>query len=303
MSGQPNKPHTGEREMLQVNSTPAIKSVRTLSTGMGAQHEEHRYGSWKPALWWIFASKSWVEIPILVYVIEHRDGLVLFDAGMDRAAVTDPRYVENPITRLFQRNLFQLEIGPAETLANKLQELGYNTADVRTAAVSHLHFDHVGCIKEIPQAELLVSEAEWKQLDEPHPERDFFLQKHIQLPGAKWRQIEFQPTDDPVLGAFGECFDVMGDGSMVLLPTPGHTAGSMSMLVRSVSTPPMLMVGDLTYAPESLHKDQLPGTGDKELLLQSYAKVRALKEQLPDLVILPCHDIEAAQKVSAIFGE
>jgi len=75
------------------------------------------------------------------------------------------------------------------------------------------------------------------------------------------------------------------------------------MLVRSVSTPPMLMVGDLTYAPESLHKDQLPGTGDKELLLQSYAKVRALKEQLPDLVILPCHDIEAAQKVSAIFGE
>jgi hypothetical protein len=49
-------------------------------------------------------------------------------------------------------------------------------------------------------------------------------------------------------------------------------------------------VADLTYDVDSLIKDQVPGTGDAVLLRSSFAKVRALKRQLPDLVILASHD-------------
>src|SRR5262249_24434281 len=85
------------------------------------------------------------------------------------------------------------------------------------------------------------------------------LRSHIQLPGLNWHQISLEPTNDPALAPFTESLDVIGDGSLVLLPTPGHTAGSVSLLVRRVGRPPLLLVGDLTYGAQILQRSQLPG--------------------------------------------
>ena len=85
---------------------------------------------------------------------------------------------------------------------------------------------------------------------------------------------------------------------MIVLPTPGHLPGSVSLLVRRGDRPPLLMVGDLTYDVGLLMQDNVPGTGNAALLRETYAKVRALKEQMPDLVILPAHDPTAASKLA-----
>lgn len=285
--------------MAQPAIDTPIKSVHVFSTGSGAQHKEHRYGSLMPSMWWVLTSRSWVKIPINVFLIEHKDGLVLFDAGLDPAVDTDPNYISNPIVRFFRHKLFRLHIEQDDTLTAKLNELGYGACDIRKVVVSHLHFDHVGCIKEVPDAELLVSRDEWRLLSNPHSERDFIFREHIDLPKAKWRQIDFSKTDDALLSDFDDCYDVMGDGSLVVLPTPGHTAGSISMLVRTEARAPLLLVGDLTYEADLLMNDQFPGTGDKAQLCASFAKVRALKEKLPDLVILPAHDFAAQPSLSA----
>ncbi|MEN8108929.1 MAG: N-acyl homoserine lactonase family protein [Pseudomonadota bacterium] len=285
--------------MSKANTDQVIKFVHVFSAGSGGQHKEHRYGSRLPQLWWVLTSQSWIKVPINVYALEHREGLVLFDAGLDPAIGTDPNYISSPVGRFFMRKLFRLHIGPDDTLTKKLEGLGYVTADVRKVIVSHLHFDHVGGIAHVPQADLLVSKDEWRQLSGPHPEREWIFREHIELPGAKWRQIEFAPTDDPLLAPFGGCYDVMGDGSMILLPTPGHTPGSMSMLVRAGGLPPLLLVADLTYQADLLIKDQVPGTGNAKQLRSSFAKVRALKKQLPNLVILPAHDPRAAETLRA----
>jgi N-acyl homoserine lactone hydrolase len=268
-----------------------IKSVRVVSTGSGGQHKEHRFGSWKLALWWVLFSRSWIDIPINVFVIEHKDGIVLFDAGLDLAVSEDPDYFPGAAGRFFARRLFRLSMGPADTLTRKLAGIGVSVSDVCKLVVSHLHFDHVGGIKEIPQADLLVARDEWAHLSDPRSERGFFLRNHIEIPNAKWRQIDFAPTDDPVLESFGRCYDVMEDGSMVLLSTPGHSPGSLSMLVRGKARAPLLLVGDLTYDVDMLMGDKTPGTGDRAQLRESFAKVRALKRLLPDLIILPTHDL------------
>ena len=91
----------------------------------------------------------------------------------------------------------------------------------------------------------------------------------------------------------------MGDGSMLVLPTPGHLEGSVSMLVRGGERPPLLSVGDLTYDEGLLQRDQFPAIGNKDELRASFAKVRALKGRMPDLVILPAHDFAAAEKLRA----
>jgi len=106
-----------------------------------------------------------------------------------------------------------------------------------------------------------------------------------------------EPTDDPTLVPFSESLDVMGDGSLVLLPTPGHTPGSISLLIRRTTRSPLLLVGDLTYGAELLERRQLPGVGVRSRLVQATEKVLALKQRMPDLVILPAHDPTAARRL------
>ncbi|MEM7612500.1 MAG: N-acyl homoserine lactonase family protein [Pseudomonadota bacterium] len=269
----------------------SVESVQAFTTGAAQQHKEHRFGSRAPKIWWALTSRSWIEIPINVFVIKHQDGQVLFDTGLDPAVNSDPHYVHSAIGRFFMRRVFRFDIGPDDTVTANLMRLNLRAEDVSTVVVSHLHFDHIGGIGDVPQAELLVSRDEWEQLSGPHPDRDYFFREHIILPGAKWRPIDFASTDDPILAPFGGCYDVMGDGALILIPTPGHTRGSLSMLIRTQERPPLLLIGDLSYSPELLMRDQLPGIfADKSQLAASYAKVRTLKSQLPDLVILGSHD-------------
>ena len=291
------------RNTASISTEPAIRNVQILSTGSGEQHKEHRYGSRLPTIVWVFMSRSWIEIPIHVFVIEHRDGLVLFDTGLDPAIVSNPTYIDSVIGRFFMKRIFRLHIGPTDTLANKLNAIGYAASDVCKVVVSHLHFDHIGGIGDVPQADLLVSRNEWRQLSQPHPERSYIFREHIELPGAKWQPFDFVATDDPLLRPFGSCYDVMGDGSIVLIPTPGHTVGSLSMLVRTDNYPPLLLIGDLAYDVDLLMRDQLPGVyANKTQLQSSFARVRGLKAQLPDLLILGSHDPAAVSALNSVTG-
>lgn len=278
-------------------STP-VRSVKVIRTGSGAGHPEHVYGTRKPALWWIFTSPRSIELPINVYVIEHDEGLMLFDTGMDRAVVTDPDYWPDPITGLFMRHIFRWNIGPEDTLARQLDLAGYSAADVRKAVVSHLHADHVGGIGDIPGADLYVSSEAWEHMLGPHPEREMVLRRDIDIPGARWHRFTFEATDDPALAPFSAAYDLMGDGSMMILPTPGHLPGSVSMLVRRSHAAPVLLIGDLTYAEELLDHDRVPGTGDAAQLRASFSSVRELRDRTPGLVILPAHDWDAADKLA-----
>lgn len=272
------------------DADPAVRAVHAVRTGWGEQHPEHRFGTRKPLVWWLLTARRWIRIPIHCYLLEHRDGLVLFDAGLDPAIVSDPGYVDSALGRFLLKRIFRFHVGPEDALDRRLAKLGFRAEGVRTVVVSHLHFDHVGGIAHVPRAELLVSGDAWRRLSQPKPEHDWLLREHILIPGARWRPIEFAPTDDPLLADFEGSHDVFDDGSLVLLPTPGHSPGSLSMLVRSEGLPPLLLVGDLTYQLDLLMDDRVPGIGEPDVLRASFAKVRALLERLPDLVVLPAHD-------------
>lgn len=283
---------------------PPIKALHVLSSGWAEQHKEHRYGTWMPRTMWALLSRSWVKLPINYFLIEHRDGLVLFDTGLDPRLTTDPTYIDSPIGRFLLRRIFRFHLLAESRLDNVVTEAGFRPFEIKKAVISHLHFDHVGGIEQIPQANLIVSQTEWDQLSEPHPEHDWILKEHIQIPGARWTPIKFEPVDNPLFQEFDGAYDVAGDGSMVLLPTPGHTPGSLSMLIRRDGWDPVLLVGDLTYEAELLANDITPGTGDTVTLRKTYAKVRGLQEELPGLAIVPAHDFAASESISrAIRGQ
>jgi N-acyl homoserine lactone hydrolase len=282
----------------EIGSADPVRAVSVVSTGSVEIHPEHAHGTRKPLYWWLLTSRSWLPPrPINVYVIEHAGRLVLFDTGQDRASVTDDSYFPGGFTGIVYDRLARFHIGPEETLDSQLNALGYSTADVGTAVLSHLHQDHIGGIPQLSRADLLVSAAEWQELARFAPQPRGFLREHIMIPGRTWRRVSFEPTTDPALAPFDESFDVMGDGSLIVLPTPGHTVGSVSLLVRRRSMPPLLLVGDLTYGAELLEHRQLPGVGDRTVLAGTTDKVLALKLRMPGLVILPAHDPTAAHRL------
>ncbi|MEU4233851.1 N-acyl homoserine lactonase family protein [Nonomuraea sp. NPDC026600] len=285
------------------DATSTIKQVSVISTGSVSIHPEHVGPTRKPMYWWLFTSRRWTTpLPINVYVIERDDGLVLFDTGQDRASVTDPGYFPGGITGVMYDRLARFDIGPADTLRGRLAAIGYDIADVHTAVLSHLHQDHIGGLRELTHAEIVVSGEEWRSFQEPLPELRGLLRSHIDLPGLRWRHVDPGPIDDPRIAPFTTGHDLFGDGGLVLLPTPGHTPGSLSRLVRGAAHPPLLMVGDLTYDARLLREGLVPGVGERRQLNDTTKAINTLREQNPGLVILPAHDPGAAARLAAVSG-
>ncbi|MEV0890991.1 N-acyl homoserine lactonase family protein [Promicromonospora sp. MEB111] len=287
-----------------MSMTDPIARVSVISTGSVSIRPEHVGPTRKNTYVWLFTSTRWTAPrPINVYVIEHRDGLVLFDTGQDRASVTDPDYFPRGLNGLIYSRLAKFEIGPTDTLEAGLSGLGHRLEDVDKAVISHLHQDHIGGLPVLGGAEILVSDQEWDSLSEPLPEARGLLRSHIDLHGLRWNRVAPEPLTDPALAPFTHGHDLFDDGSLVLLPTPGHTPGSQSLLVRRPGHAPLLLVGDLTYDARLLAAGKLPGIGDKGRLRDTVAKVDALRETQPGLVILAAHDPRAADLLAEALAE
>jgi glyoxylase-like metal-dependent hydrolase (beta-lactamase superfamily II) len=178
---------------------------------------------------------------------------------------------------------------PQESLSAGLDRLGYAAGDVKTAVISHLHHDHIGGLAELSHADIMVSQAEWDTLASPLAELRGLMRRHIDLPGLRWHRITAEPADDPGLAPFRSSHDLFGDGSLVLLPTPGHTPGSMSLLIRRPGWPPLMMVGDVTYDAHLPETGHVPGVGGHRHLREATAMINTMRQHYPGLVILPAH--------------
>ena len=273
-----------------------VTQVSVISTGTVRIRPEHVETNGTPRLWWLSTSRRWTAPrPINVYVIEHERGLVLFDTGQDRRSVTDPSYFPGGVVGHLYRRLATFDIPEDATLGEQLSARGYDIADVRFAILSHLHQDHIGGLRELPpSARVLVSSTDLASVDKRFAVLDGVMREHIRIPGVDWLPIDPVPVADDSIAPFTHAHDVMGDGSLLLLPTPGHTPGSMSLLVRSEGLPTMLLVGDLTYDAELLAADRVPGVGERRLLHETTQRVNELVSRNPGAVVLAAHDPAAA---------
>ena len=98
-------------------------------------------------------------VPVNAFLVEHPDGLCLFDTGQTARAAEPgwfPRW--QPFFRLSR---FELE--PADEVAAQLRARGIEAGNVRRVVLSHLHTDHVGGLDAFTGAEVLVPRLEWER--------------------------------------------------------------------------------------------------------------------------------------------
>ena len=179
--------------------------------------------------------------PVNVFAVVHPDGVLVFDTGQSAAAAR-PGFLPwwHPYLRLAR-----FELTREDEAAEQLRTLGIDPAAVRWVVLSHLHTDHVGGIGAFPQAEVIVSRVEWN------------LARGLRgrLRGYVQRQLPTEPRlarfDGPRVGPLPCSEDLAGDGTLLLVPTPGHTAGHMSVLVRAGDRV-YLLAGDLAHTVAEL---------------------------------------------------
>jgi N-acyl homoserine lactone hydrolase len=193
------------------------------------------------------------------YLIHHSsEGYLLWDTGItDRLAALPDGQTVQPTGQTWHR---------PQTLVAALAALGVRPADVRYVAVSHVHPDHVGNVQEFPDATLIIQKAEW--------EYGLKLPLTPFSPGLKTRQIEGDK-------------DLFGDGSVVILSTPGHTPGHQSLLVHLEKTGYVVLSGDVVHFQSNWDNRRVPGfNSDKAQSIASMEKIaRALADKHAQLWI------------------
>jgi len=267
--------------------------IHAIQTGTVAVKARQREGSGPGPLRLVNTLRDdrWTEpLPILAWVIEHPEGLVVVDTG-ETARTAEKGYFPSwhPYFRLGVREWVAAdeEIGP------QLQRLGLSPADVRWVVLTHLHTDHAGGLAHFPDSEILVSRTELRQASGALGRARGYLPN-------RWPHW-FSPTpvdlDDGAFGPIRGTRRLTAAGDVTLLATPGHTPGHMSVAV-DLHDRLVLLAGDASYTQDLMLAGVADGvTNDARTARSTLAALRALAQSRPT-IYLPSHDPDSPRRLA-----
>jgi glyoxylase-like metal-dependent hydrolase (beta-lactamase superfamily II) len=205
-----------------------------------------------------------IRFPIPAYVIETAEERILIDTGLHPTAVDDPaRHYGRPDAL----GLFALELD--ESVSEQV-----DLATITKVVLTHLHFDHAGGLALLPSsAPIVVQHREWEAgHDAAAIARNFYL------------PVDYQAAGNQITLIDGD-HDLLGDGSIQLLLTPGHTPGHQSVRVGEQ----LVLGGDVTHFASGLDDHRFPVFGDDFVAQAASAnRLRALRDA--GAMVLPGHD-------------
>jgi len=167
-----------------------------------------------------------VQLVFSCYLIKHGDEYMVWDTGHSMSAGA---------------------VAPKVSLVDELAQLKVKPEQVKYVGISHYHGDHIGQVSSFPQSTLLIGKGDWDVLTSTKPPAGV-----NPAPFANWisggGKVEALPGDK----------DVFGDGSVLVLSTPGHTPGHHSVLVKLKEKGNVLLSGDLAHFHENYDSNGVP---------------------------------------------
>ena len=220
-------------------------------------------------------------MPIHVWVVEHEGQRILVDTG-ETADVHDIPFA-------------RFSVAPSDELPGVLASIGLAVGDIDTVVLTHMHGDHMdGAVhlggapvlvqdKEIAFARSAMSRAFSKLLRQPIPEG-----------------VRFEPfaLDGGPFGAFAASRPLTDDGRVILVATPGHTPGHVSVLCIDDAGHHVLIAGDATDSLEQLRSRRHDAVGPKpKVYVETIDRILAHGREHPT-VFLPSHDPESINRLA-----
>jgi glyoxylase-like metal-dependent hydrolase (beta-lactamase superfamily II) len=206
-----------------------------------------------------------VRLPVPAFLIETAEQRILVDTGLNPAAVPDPPgfYGGSEALAFFG---FEQELALAEQV---------DLATLTMVVLTHLHWDHSGGLDLVPASvPVVIQRREWEAgQDRDLAARNFYFPRDY---SGEERRLVLVDGDH----------DLLGDGSVELLSTPGHTPGHQSVRVGG-----LVLGADVAHFAAGLDDHRFPLFGhDLDQQGRSADRLRALRDS--GLTVLPGHDPE-----------
>lgn len=223
-------------------------------------------------------------------LVKHAKAVFLFDTGL--GIHVDAQFAKLPF---WLRPLMAYDLN-----GTARDQLAAHNQEIHDIFVSHLHWDHASGIKDFPAANVWTTPIERETAKQVNPGIGY-INSQYDDDQIKWRDLQF--VDAPYEN-FSQSVDYFGDGSVVFVPLPGHTPGSIGMFVNMRSGQRYFFTADTTWTLEGFQRpadkfwfssaivDQ-----DKLKTRESIAKVNRLMAQYPKLVVVPAHDHRVQERI------
>ena len=230
---------------------------------------------------------DYVEVPIVAYLVEHPGaGPILIDTGLHPSVAVDPRKSLGRVGAL----AFKPQMKPEQAVSAQLRSRGIEASDIRLVVMTHLHIDHASGVSEFPEATFVVTAEEWKAATQPRGWRHGYRQRQFDH-AFDWRLVDFDSREVDSYATFGRSYDLLGDGSIRIVSTPGHTPGHMSVILRT-SAREVLAAGDAIFTTRTLREGILSAqVADAHRFSRSVKEIRLFSETRPDALVIPGHDM------------
>ena len=240
----------------------------------------------------IFRDANWVEpLPILCFLIEHPEGRFLVDTG-DTWRNSVPGYL--PGWNPFYKQV-QIRVAPHEEVGSRLLTMGLDpTEDIGTVILTHFHHDHTGGLDHFPRSRIIGPRANFAISTGLRGMMTGCLPQRWPI----WLQPELVEMDGPAVGPFPASHAITRDGRIMLVPTPGHVRGHVSVIVRAEGIT-YFLAGDATYSQANLLAERTDGvTNDPATALATLRAIRRFAAVEPT-ILLPAHDPEGPARLAA----
>jgi glyoxylase-like metal-dependent hydrolase (beta-lactamase superfamily II) len=230
----------------------------------------------------------WRWLPIPAFLVEHPEaGPVLVDAGLHEQVATD---VGAALGRLGQL-AFTIDMQPEWAVPHQLRARGVDPSEVRTVVMTHLHYDHASGLSQFPDATVHVDAREHADASNGRL-LDGYIPRLLQTPGQRWETFDHEQ----------DVVDLLGDGTIQLLRTPGHTSGHRSIALRLASGGELLLTGDAAYSIDTIERSLTPLlTWKDDAFRASLARVQAWTREHPDAPVIPGHDAATWATLAEVY--
>jgi glyoxylase-like metal-dependent hydrolase (beta-lactamase superfamily II) len=201
------------------------------------------------------------------YLVKHGEDYLLWDTGH---AMTAPN------------------VAPKVSLVDLLAKLNLKPDQIKYVGISHYHADHTGQVASFPKATLLIGKKDWEAITAPKPAE-----------GVNYKPFESWIKGDGKVEPLALDKDVFGDGSVIVLRTPGHTPGHQSLLVKLPKMGAVVITGDAVHFRENYESDGVPAFNyDRAETVASIERLKKIASNLKATVIIQ-HDARDIEKLPA----
>ncbi len=228
-----------------------------------------------------------IESAMTAFVVRHPQATFLVDPGIC-VDVADRAVAELP-------GVLRLAVTPPKDIIDireSLRRSGIDASAIDFALPTHLHWDHIAGLLDLPGTPLRLH----------RPEHRWAMEGPVApvggvRPAVRARPLDLYDLDGPPVLAFARSHDLFGDGAVVLVDLSGHTPGSVGVLLRT-DRGPVLLAGDAVWhnlqTEELRQKSGYPGVLADTDRTETWRTVHRLHAIRDAVRIIPSHDHRAA---------